>query len=219
MNPTHAPLIMPILSAGRHRSPRQGACFMEFASYLAGERWSDHPACTHPLLAALARDVNDLSSDAARNGLMPLIHRVVGLTGDDPRLTAEIAVRASAAALPIVSMERQRALAAALINVVAQFDDPRLARLARSAFEQSPDSERWARTYLAAAPAPRTFAYRAAAAMVHTAVVGIALACVDDADARLAALLRETIAATERAVRPAGAPDRIPAPRTPALTH
>ena len=49
------PSVMPILSAGRHRSPRQGACFMEFASYLAGERWSDHPACTHPLLAALAR--------------------------------------------------------------------------------------------------------------------------------------------------------------------
>ncbi|WP_344829386.1 hypothetical protein [Nonomuraea dietziae] len=42
---------MPILSRGRHRNPRKGACFMELASYLAGERWSDHPACTHPLLA------------------------------------------------------------------------------------------------------------------------------------------------------------------------
>ena len=30
---------------------------MEFASFLAGERWSDHPACTHPLLAGVARDV------------------------------------------------------------------------------------------------------------------------------------------------------------------
>jgi hypothetical protein len=27
---------------------------MEFASYLAGERWSDRPACTRPLLAELA---------------------------------------------------------------------------------------------------------------------------------------------------------------------
>ncbi len=35
---------------------------MELASYLAGERWSDHPACTHPLLAAVARDVNDYTS-------------------------------------------------------------------------------------------------------------------------------------------------------------
>ena len=43
---------MPVLSRGRHRTPRRGACFMEFASLLAGERWSDHPSCTHPLLGA-----------------------------------------------------------------------------------------------------------------------------------------------------------------------
>ena len=44
-------LAVPVLSRGKHRNPRKGACFMEFASYLAGEPWSDHPACTHPLLA------------------------------------------------------------------------------------------------------------------------------------------------------------------------
>ena len=44
------PDVMPHLSAGRHRNPRRGACFMEFASYLAGERWSDHPACTDRVL-------------------------------------------------------------------------------------------------------------------------------------------------------------------------
>ena len=38
------PVVLPILSRGKHRSPRKGACFMEFASLLAGERWSDHPA-------------------------------------------------------------------------------------------------------------------------------------------------------------------------------
>ena len=59
-NEAHLPELVPVLSRGKHRSPRHGACFMELASYLAGERWSDHPACTHPLLAALARDVNDL---------------------------------------------------------------------------------------------------------------------------------------------------------------
>ena len=32
---------------------------MEMASYLAGERWSDHPKCTHPLVASVARMVND----------------------------------------------------------------------------------------------------------------------------------------------------------------
>jgi hypothetical protein len=37
------PALLPTLSRGKHRSPRKGACFMEFASLLAGERWSDHP--------------------------------------------------------------------------------------------------------------------------------------------------------------------------------
>jgi hypothetical protein len=41
------PDLVPILSPGKHPSPRTGACFMELASLLAGERWSDHPACTH----------------------------------------------------------------------------------------------------------------------------------------------------------------------------
>jgi hypothetical protein len=37
------PDLFPILSPGKHRNPRSGACFMELASLLAGERWSDHP--------------------------------------------------------------------------------------------------------------------------------------------------------------------------------
>ena len=60
------PELLPVLSRGKHRSPRTGACFMEFASLLAGERWSDHPVCTHPLLGAVARHVNDFTSDAGR---------------------------------------------------------------------------------------------------------------------------------------------------------
>src|SRR5215213_10932178 len=79
------PVVFPILSGGKHRSPRKGACFMEFASLLAGERWSDHPACTQPLLAAVARHVNDATSDAGRHRLAPLIPDVVGLVSDDPR--------------------------------------------------------------------------------------------------------------------------------------
>jgi hypothetical protein len=56
---------------------------MELASLLAGERWSDHPACTHPLLAAVARHVNDHTSDVGRQRLADLIPSVIGLTGDD----------------------------------------------------------------------------------------------------------------------------------------
>src|SRR5690554_5096431 len=67
---------MPQLSRGRHRSAKTGACFMEFASYLAGEPWSDSPQCTDPLLSHLARAVNDLLPDSRRNEIAPDIPRV-----------------------------------------------------------------------------------------------------------------------------------------------
>ncbi|MBU1589276.1 MAG: hypothetical protein KKH51_15220 [Actinobacteria bacterium] len=188
---------MPVLSAGRHRTPKHGACFMEFASYLAGERWSDHPACTHPTVAALARDVNDVSSDAGRALLTTLIPRVVGLTVDDPQFGMAVALRAARAALPVASMERQRALAVALLSF-----DPELGPESRAAFAQSPDLEGWARAYLASSRfAPKASA-RTAEAIVHTAVTGIAKACIEDPDARLRALLAETIAAAEAARAP-----------------
>ena len=86
---------------------------MELASYLAGEKWSDHPRCTHSLLAALARDVNDHVSDGYRVWLAPLIPDVIGLNTGDPRAHAWIARDAALAALPIVSAERQGVAAAA----------------------------------------------------------------------------------------------------------
>src|SRR5690606_35527944 len=101
------PNLMPILSAGRHRNASRGACFMEYASYLAGEPWSDRPACTHPLLSSLARDVNDLTTDARRSALLPYVPRVVGLYPASDVFAAEVAVIAASHALPIVSMERQ----------------------------------------------------------------------------------------------------------------
>lgn len=205
---THTPSFVPILSAGRHRSPKQGACFMEFASFLAGERWSDHPACTHPLLASLARDVNDLTSDAARDRLLPLVHRVIGLDGDAPGLDARIALRAAAEALPIASAERQQALAVGMLGLLVHADhDPALESIADAALEQAPHATRWARDYLAAARRVR-HGDQAAYAIVHTAVVGIALACVDDADERLRRVLEDAITDVEAAVRPTRATPR-----------
>jgi hypothetical protein len=65
----HAPAGLPILSAGKHRRPRRGACLMEYVSVLAGRRFSAAPACTDRTLAAVARAVNDYSSDGARQQL------------------------------------------------------------------------------------------------------------------------------------------------------
>lgn len=85
------PDALPVLSAGRHRNPRDGGCAMEWASLLAGERWSDHPACTHPLLAHVTRSVNDLVGDRARTALAHLVPTLVGLRSDDAAWSLEIA--------------------------------------------------------------------------------------------------------------------------------
>ena len=108
---------MPQLSRGKHRSAKTGACFMEFASYLAGEPWSDSPQCTDPVLAHLARAVNDRLSDGRRNEIARDVPRVIGLRGDHRILAPVIALRAAASALPVVSMGRQHALAVALLSL------------------------------------------------------------------------------------------------------
>ena len=121
----HPPDLVPILSQGKHRSPRKGACFMELASYLAGERWSDHPGCTHPLLAAAAREVNDYTSDAGRSRLAELIPSVIGLTGGDLHLDARIALWCARTALPVVAAERQQTMAVSVLaceRVLARLD-------------------------------------------------------------------------------------------------
>lgn len=189
---------IPLLSAGRHRNARRGACFMEFASYLAGERWSDHPQCTHPQLASLARDVNDLVSDEHRDGLAPMIHRVVGLRSDDPHLSVVIAVRAAHAAMPIASMDRQRAIASAVLALIERAPVPQLASLVKEALQFAPDAAQWARANARLMQVGANTIEQRASAIIHCATVGIALACVDDADARLTALLEQAVADAER---------------------
>ena len=135
---------LPVLSRGKHRRPRQGACFMEFASYLAGERWSDHPACTHPLLGLLARKVNDHISDEARQGLIGLVPDVIGLSGSDLRIDARIALRAARSVLPVVAAERQRVMAVGILTserVIADLDscpDAPMSQQSRDALARSP---------------------------------------------------------------------------------
>jgi hypothetical protein len=115
MKSSSVPDGVPVLSPGRHRSPRRGACFMEFASFLAGERWSDHPSCTHPLLAQLARDVNDSLSDRERQQLVPLIPWVVGRCGDD-RTWLTLPVAVASRAILDVPEETQGVLARGLLR-------------------------------------------------------------------------------------------------------
>jgi hypothetical protein len=177
---------------------------MEFASYLAGEHWSDHPRCTHPLLAAVARLVNDNTSDEARQRLTVMIPSVIGLTSDDPRWNAVIARRAAATALPVVSFEHQRALAVGLLTcerLLAELDgEPvdSISPLGRRALDAVPSAERWARQYCGDRPVPTArFHRRSAPSIVLLAVGGIAEGCGPDRDDVLIGLLEATIADCE----------------------
>ena len=203
-----APDLLPILSRGKHRSSRKGACFMEMASVLAGERWSDHPKCTHPLLGELARLVNDCTSDAGRQELAVLIPSVVGLTSDDVRTDARIALRAATTALPVASADRQNALAVAVINadtVLAVLEGRPTGELlpqSRAALDAAPEARRWGygfvrRTGITA----KGFQRHAAPHIVRIAVLDIAESCVPDPDALLRDLLAGAIADCEAVAR------------------
>ncbi|WP_187361157.1 hypothetical protein [Phytoactinopolyspora mesophila] len=173
---------------------------MEFASYLAGERWSDHPRCTHPLLASLARVVNDTISDEYRPRLARLIPSVVGLNDDDLHLDALIVRRAAATGLPIVCADRQRVLAVAAYaseRVLAELDGKRadtVSGLTREALAQAPDAATWARKFATdMPPTSRGFRRHAGPTAVRCAVVGIAQACVPDPNQILHDLLAKAI--------------------------
>ena len=196
----HLPELVPVLSRGKHRSPRQGACFMELASFLAGERWSDDPACTHPLLAALARDVNDYTSDAGRAELVELIPSVIGLTGDDPHIDARIALVCARTALPVAAAGRQQVLAVSVLaceRMLADLDGRPadwLEEQSRHALAEVPHATEWARRFTSNTTiSAKAFRRRAAPAAVHAAVEGIALACVQQPDEMLRGLLTAAI--------------------------
>lgn len=201
---------MPVLSKGRHRNPRRGACFMELASYLAGERWSDHPACTHPLLAALARLVNDNTSDEGRSGLVRLVPSIIGLTGDDLRIDAAIALRCATTALPVAAAERQLALAVSILaaeEMLSRLDgrpSGTLSERSREAMEQVPLAAAQARRFSRAARiTDKGFRRYAAPNAVQLAVVGIVQACITEHDELLHALLADAIDDVAALTRPA----------------
>jgi hypothetical protein len=207
------PALLPMLARGKHHNPRKGACFMELASLLAGERFSDHPSCTHPLLAALARHVNDYTSDAARPRLAGLIPSVIGLTGDDLHIDARIALRSATMALPVAAAGRQRVMAVSVLacdRVLANLDGRPAGSLleeSRLALARAPHAAQWASRFTSGVRASeKGFRRQAAPIIVRDAVEAIAHACAPDPDGMLRDLLVQAIA--ECAPWTGRAPDR-----------
>jgi hypothetical protein len=200
------PELVPILSRGRHRSPRQGACFMELASYLAGERWSAHPACTHPLLAALARDINDHTGDIGLAQIVELVPSVIGLTGDDLHLDVRIALLSARMALPVAAASRQQVMAVSVLGcerMLATLDGrpaDSLEEPSQAVLAEVPHAAQWARDFTArsstrAIPiSPQAFRQHSAPFIVHAAVEAIARACIPQPDQVLRGLLISAIA-------------------------
>jgi hypothetical protein len=169
---------------------------MEFASYLAGEKWSDHPTCTHPLLARLARLINDYTSDAERSLLVGLVPSVVGLTSDDVRLDLIIARRAATTALPLVAEERQRTMALTVViadRLLADLDGRAPGR-PEDLCAPAPLAAEWAQVQVETMPVSlRAFQRRGAPAAILYAVDGIAKSFAPNPDRLLRHLLATTI--------------------------
>jgi hypothetical protein len=195
------PDLVPVLSRGKHRNPRKGACFMELVSFLADEPWSDHPDCTHPLLAALARGVNDHIGDDARHQIAPLVPDVIGLNLRAPIIDALLAREVALAALPIASEERQRVAALGLLRCEQVLNElegrpaDHVSVRVEIALAEVPGARDWARNYCDGGfGRPYEFGPRSAPTIVDSAVVGIAEAAVGDGEQRLVDLLRQSIA-------------------------
>ena len=198
---------MPVLSRGKHRTPRRGACFMEMASVLAGEPWTDSPRCTHPLLAHLARTVNDATSDAARGLLAPHIPSVIGVRGGG--LSWEVTLTAAVAmdAVPWVPERFQRVLAVGLLRceqvaLTLRPEEVDGLEAIRGAMADVPHATAWARRFASGMPVTtKEFPTRSAPRVMSCAVQGITEAAAPDTDERLRHLLTTAID-TARRLRP-----------------
>jgi hypothetical protein len=170
------------------------------ASFLAGERWSDHPTCTHPVLATLARCVNDMLDDSSRQQISEMIPEVVGLHPHDDRVGAALVLSTARAALPVAAEERQNIMALAILNAegILAVRDGRapgqLSDASRRALMRAPAAERWARIHLARMGFNSTALRPSnASKIVALAVDGVARACIDDPEERLVKMLRDGI--------------------------
>jgi hypothetical protein len=66
------------LSRGTHKSAKEGACVMEVVSYVAGEKWSDHPNCACPIVSGFLRAWNDGVNDHDRQILKSFVPFLIG---------------------------------------------------------------------------------------------------------------------------------------------
>ncbi len=71
------------LQDGFH-ADHKAMCVMEAVAFVAGESWSDNPACASPVISAFLRSWNDTLDAERRDALLrPFIPKLIGTRGSD----------------------------------------------------------------------------------------------------------------------------------------
>ena len=186
-------IMMELLGRGVHANPRRGCNVLEYASVLAGERWSSRPRSVHPALADVAGMVNDQMTDDDRRLLTPLAPWLLGTSTADPRAWPAITGTCTRAALAWASEPGKPRLKADL-------DTARnwLAEASRSPDRRRPPwagrrERRWARH------------------AIYAALLTVAASAdQDDADARLCQVLLDCVNECRRLAGESAVDPRLP---------
>lgn len=157
---------------------------MQMVSYLAGESWSDSPACTHPVLARMAQVVNDRLPDDDRHLLVPLIGRLFG-TGETGTaherkvLSVQLAVWCGRQVLPLVREADRAACERALDTAEAWTRGEATEQECRTAAAYAATAAAYAASYATAAAYAAASAAASATAVAATAATDAAAVVVD----------------------------------------
>ena len=128
------------LLPGNHPTRKHGMCAKEFVAWLAGERHSDQPDCTCPVLASIVRTFNDVVPDVETRDryLRPLVPLLINTRADESIqrqrafLALDTAVRLFA---PLALIADGNVDAAEAIRRLPEIQDRRTAAAAAEALE------------------------------------------------------------------------------------
>lgn len=150
MPPAHIATQYPI-RRGSHKSRGDGMCAMEMVAWLAGERHSDGPRCTSPVIAAFVRALNDaIPTDAGRSyylrSWIPRLINTRSNAAEERRRALMVVDHLVRAFLPLLLRDQGRFDAAAELANLRPIDDNTCAILAGLAVKQEAQHERaaWA---------------------------------------------------------------------------
>jgi hypothetical protein len=83
---------VPWLRSGVGTTPADGGCIMQVIDWINREEWTDRPPCVHPVIRALAININDSADDQQRQKLLDLAPRMMNTASDDKQLSVKLAI-------------------------------------------------------------------------------------------------------------------------------